>query len=874
MTVGSDQNSCIQSSHGEMPDVNVLCPDGTESHGNSTTSNFSNETAATSLSVESEISPREEIINQADCSALKTESLVQYSITSDDEKGSHFQELAIAIRKGSAQRDEPTSLEHISSSVTQTHAEVQAQVEECKKAPPLGLAKMSLPRLVGSVSIDRCHDKADEDGCFGCEKVAVKAIKQLAVDSSGVVAYLGKLEKTIQDLQAQLTSPDQTHKTDKAEERTDTQETKATSSTVEEYIVDIKWMKVQTWSSIEPAYYDEDSYRIPSSKATAPAATNYVLTVYRHYTASEGATRGYFLEIRSEPILMVLREIVKYYPGVSLEGNIIRLQEPYCLLFHHQRQLADYLERESVDQVTKKHLDLVLTFMKERTGSSSEEMESFFNLSNDAKIISFKNSWIAFPPGSIVYCSQDAEPRAYVVETVKPGRFESEIESWDLRCWFIDYDGTNFGKAYASLSLYPYDGFKKVTSLEITPAGYLPKSENDSIRKRLIERGQKFWGFQGFRHQEYIGDTWVKTSADESIRVIVDHAFHQRKNPNAVILDHSGSIPGMKRAKGNDLHAEDCSCETNTLELSQILDRMTSRYFYVRLGCLGMLYDIKNRELNISHLRNVQFGPKGFQNRVLDRKYKTIVQALVKSYVEKKSDFRDLVDGKGKGLVALLHGAPGTGKTLTAECVADHFKRPLYMVTCGDIGVSPPEVEKKLEEIFEYAVRWKAVLLLDEADVFLQERNYQDLTRNAIVSIFLRTLEYFDGILFLTTNRIGQFDEAFRSRLHLTLHLPNLNPSNQHRILCIFIHDLKISDEDKDELIQSVGPLIKADKLNGRQIRNTVRTAIALAKQNGEPLSTGHFEDVLEMTRNFSDYISKLKRLDPERLAIFQGNRA
>lgn len=890
MTVGSDQNSCIQSSHGEMPDVNVLCPDGRESHGNSTTSNSSNETAATSLSVESEISPREEIINQADCSALKNENLVQSSITSDDEKGSHFQELAMAIRK---------SLEHTSSSVTQTQAEVQAQVEDCKKAPPLGLAKMSLPRLVGSVSSDRCHDKADEDGCFDCEKVAVKTIKQLAVDSSGVVAYLGKLEKTIQDLQAQLTSPDQTHKTDKAEERKDTQETKATSSTVEEYIVDIKWMKVQTWSSLEPAYYDEDSYRIPSSKATAPAATNYVLTVYRHYTAAEGATRGYFLEIRSKPILMVLREIVKYYPGVSLEGNIITLQEPYCLLFHHQRQLADYLERESVDQVTKKHLELVLTFMKESTGSSSEEMESFFNLSNDAKIISFKNSWIAFPPGSIVYCSQDAEPRAYVVEIVRPGRFESEIESWDLRCWFIDYDGTNFGKAYASLSLYPYDGFKKVTSLEITPADYLPKSENDSIRKRLIERGQKFWDFQGFRHQEYIGDTWVKTSADESIRVIVDHAFHQRKNPNAVILDHSGSIPGMKRAKGNDRHAEDCSCEVcyrkRTLEnvrnrpLLGIGPTRVDKYARIEpdsepddltlLLCpfrvFGYALRYKEwRELNISHLRNVHFGPKGFQNLVLDRKYKTIVQALVKSYVEKKSDFKDLVDGKGKGLVALLHGAPGTGKTLTAECVADHFKRPLYMVTCGDIGVSPPEVEKKLEEIFEYAVRWKAVLLLDEADIFLQERNYQDLTRNAIVSIFLRTLEYFDGILFLTTNRVGQFDEAFRSRLHLTLHLPNLNPSNQHRILCIFIHDLKISDEDKNELIQSVGPLIKADKLNGRQIRNTVRTAIALAEQNGEPLNTGHFEDVLEMTRNFSDYISKLKRVDPDRLAILQGNRA
>lgn len=70
--------------------------------------------------------------------------------------------------------------------------------------------------------------------------------------------------------------------------------------------------------------------------------------------------------------------------------------------------------------------------------------------------------------------------------------------------------------------------------------------------------------------------------------------------------------------------------------------------------------------LNVCHLQDVKFGGRGFKRLVLDNKYKTIVQALVQSYVEKKSTFKDLVAGKGRGLVALLHGAPGTGKTLTA----------------------------------------------------------------------------------------------------------------------------------------------------------------------------------------------------------------
>ena len=74
------------------------------------------------------------------------------------------------------------------------------------------------------------------------------------------------------------------------------------------------------------------------------------------------------------------------------------------------------------------------------------------------------------------------------------------------------------------------------------------------------------------------------------------------------------------------------------------------------------------------------------------------------------------------------------GKTLTAECIADLYERPLYSITSGDIGTNPDEVEKKLHKIFDYASMWNCVLLLDEADVFLAERDLENLTRNALVS--------------------------------------------------------------------------------------------------------------------------------------------
>ena len=94
----------------------------------------------------------------------------------------------------------------------------------------------------------------------------------------------------------------------------------------------------------------------------------------------------------------------------------------------------------------------------------------------------------------------------------------------------------------------------------------------------------------------------------------------------------------------------------------------------------------------------------------------------------------DLVKGKGRGLIILLHGAPGVGKTSTAESVAEFTKKPLFPITCGDIGETARDVEENLDRCFQMANKWGCVLLLDEADVFLAQRNKNDLKRNALVS--------------------------------------------------------------------------------------------------------------------------------------------
>lgn len=160
-------------------------------------------------------------------------------------------------------------------------------------------------------------------------------------------------------------------------------------------------------------------------------------------------------------------------------------------------------------------------------------------------------------------------------------------------------------------------------------------------------------------------------------------------------------------------------------------------------------------EFTVSGVKEIQWNETAYESLVLEPKTKDIVKALVESHKYHAAEsIDDVIQGKGKGLVAVLHGPPGTGKTLTAEGISELLKCPLYMVSAGELGTDSRYLESELQKILDICHAWGAILLLDEADVFLEKRNMHDIHRNALVSIFLRQLEYFQGILFLTTNRV------------------------------------------------------------------------------------------------------------------------
>lgn len=211
----------------------------------------------------------------------------------------------------------------------------------------------------------------------------------------------------------------------------------------------------------------------------------------------------------------------------------------------------------------------------------------------------------------------------------------------------------------------------------------------------------------------------------------------------------------------------------------------------------------------------------------------------------------------GEGLIVLLSGPPGTGKTLMAEAVADRSHRPLFYLQAEDLGISAATLGENIKNVFEMATEWNAVILLDEADVFMAERHPHDIARNELVSIFLRELEYFSGIIFLTTNLYSTIDSAFRSRVSLHLLFNPLTPEARMVVWRKFLDRLPASKgkaldkgdvESASEITEEDVKELAAWQLNGREIKNAVKMVQSWCDHKGYDMTLSRLENGIKVT--------------------------
>ncbi|KKZ66337.1 hypothetical protein EMCG_07938 [[Emmonsia] crescens] len=213
--------------------------------------------------------------------------------------------------------------------------------------------------------------------------------------------------------------------------------------------------------------------------------------------------------------------------------------------------------------------------------------------------------------------------------------------------------------------------------------------------------------------------------------------------------------------------------------------------------------------------------------------------------------FNDFVARKGGGLIVLLFGRPGTGKTMTAEATAEHLRRPLYPIPAVQLITRPDFLEDNLKPTFKIAKHFDALLLLDAADVFLERRSSFNSSKDGVVTIFLRIMEYFQGMFFLTTNRETESDEAILGRIHMKIKYPGLS-QQQRKIIWKLSISRACTHQGPATVDDRYLDYLATTDINGRDIKNLMAVAHALATMDGTRVDRTHIERASTSNEDFS----------------------
>lgn len=598
------------------------------------------------------------------------------------------------------------------------------------------------------------------------------------------------------------------------------------------------------------------------------------------------------------------------------------VKAPYLFIYHNRPYWADILVEFS--RHVREHLTVVARYVSQNYGHEYAAADALFA----RRKVSVNFVKYLFQPGDILVSRTDGQYRGLVAKswpdvTEKAGE-TSEIETsdtddndeWD---YFAPDSQTHAPSKKSEVMPNSFRGSDKaVLFAQDKKNGLVRKSGSADISSKVFRIQMWKWSFDGdFKRQR---DDVVLRVSQKTTNISIEATEWNMHDLDIYPLRlASRSVVNLLRRRGRmfwrcrkrclisyqewgteaqdesderfmidfhtfrKLHPENKSHTIENPAETMSQDEMDQEeppdeafLYLVPLQTKGFnLRTKKWLDLNMDQIHSVVWNKKAFDTLVLDRKTKELITALVSKQISSTKS-TDVIAGKGNGLILLLHGGPGTGKTLTAEGVAEIAKKPLYRVTCGDVGTKAEDVEKYLESVLHLGKIWDCVVLLDEAEVFLERRSLDDLQRNALVSVFLRVIEYHEGILILTSNRVGTFDEAFRSRIQIAVHYPPLRAYQRLQIWKNFIDRLESFNDgavDVDGLRDHLEELQDIE-INGRQIRNAITTARQYAEWKDQVMNYEHLMTALEVARKFDAYSEKLRGgLTDDQIAEEEGIR-
>ncbi|KAK8075450.1 hypothetical protein PG997_010113 [Apiospora hydei] len=649
--------------------------------------------------------------------------------------------------------------------------------------------------------------------------------------------------------------------------------------------------------------------------------------------------------IHSPYLINALKAVVEYYPGNSgFLGDTVTINAPYRLVYHHLTALRHYRDHqpathdEEYASLTKRHINVLVDYINETLGARIEA-EHQRHASSPPKAL-YENLWMLYKPGEVVYARHENSSNDWAPFVVS--RCDSGKDDYiRVDCWNLTFSNGEFIRTTDEFEIDQFTDEAAISSLSVIPARFFRGEDGDEdpedVEDRNVQLGRLTWELaKGPAYMTYDGNlvdassnydygrpSNVNAAGYMSGRVVVDCDGYNRYGNGAGGPPSPGLPPvRMPRPPRHGYHPQQainqrhpprgrdplpsfaacCGCAAckkeddgrpsifgREFESAKPVsdDAPTSDLYYLVLTKTVTGFILGERRwghFNVRYLQDIRYDKEAFKHLVLDEDIKLTIKALIGKFASDGQVTpwpKDFVKNKGQGRIFLLHGSPGVGKTATCESIAELAHRPLLSLTSGDLSTNSLTVEKSLEYFLQLGERYGAMVLLDEADVYLEARRARDLARNGLVSIFLRALEYYRGVLFLTTNRVRAFDAAFTSRIHVALHYRSLTDADRQKV---WVNSFERLERDSGGRVHvSVmareyayeAQEVLALAWNGREIRNAIQTAVALAETetleeedgNGAgrvEVTEKHLRAVVKMSRGFKNFLRRRQIQDDD----------